>query len=164
MLSDFTFSIAGHSVTVPGIYLLGGIFVVLALLAFAVAAAGSRRARRRMLYATDGLSIQMERVGDVLERLVRQTVALRETLEKTAKPLDRSAQPWNPANPHAPAASPDPGSSRQQFPSETPKKSEEREPVLAGHGPARESEPEQSSWQNNFTRPFRHVSYSMFGR
>lgn len=72
MLSDVTFSYAGQSISVPGLYLLIGILIVLGLAGFIVAIASARRIERKTNEANDILVVQLERIGDALDRLVTQ--------------------------------------------------------------------------------------------
>ena len=72
MLSDVTLAYGGQSITLPGLYLLIGVLVVLGLIGFIVAITSARRIERKTTEATDILVVHLERIGDALDRLVTQ--------------------------------------------------------------------------------------------
>lgn len=73
MLSDVTISVGTQSITLPGLYLLIGVLIALGLVGFVVAMTSSRRIERKTSEATDILVVQLERIGDALDRLVTQS-------------------------------------------------------------------------------------------
>jgi len=89
MLSDVTISLGGQSVSFPGLYLLIGLLIILGLVGFIVAMTSTRRIERRTSEATDILVVQLERIGDALDRIVSQnaTRVANEPLQARERPL-----------------------------------------------------------------------------
>lgn len=94
MLSDVTLSYGTQSISVPGLYLLIGILIILGLIGFIVAIASARRIERKTNEATDILVVQLERIGDALDRLVTQNPAA----ATASNPAHPPAQPTRAAN------------------------------------------------------------------
>lgn len=101
MLSDVTISVGTQSITLPGLYLLIGVLIALGLAGFVVAMASSRRIERKTSEAADVLVVQLDRIGDALDRLVTQSAqgAANETTVATVtaaapRQRDRFLQDW----------------------------------------------------------------------
>jgi hypothetical protein len=104
MLSDVTISFANHAVTLPGVYILVGIPAIVALWGISVAIASARRTQRKMNDAGEVLVVQLERMGDALERLVKQNAAREAAFgQQAALARERNASGW--AMPERPAQS-----------------------------------------------------------
>ena len=95
MLSDVTLSYGGQSITLPGLYLLIGVLVVLGLIGFVVAITSARRIERKTTEATDILVVQLERIGDALDRLVTQNGPSATAASSPARPANEPARAAN---------------------------------------------------------------------
>jgi hypothetical protein len=84
MLSDVTISFANHTVTLPGVSMLVGIVVIVALWGISVAIASARRTQRQTNDAAEVLGVQLERMGDALERIAKQNAARQSRLQHHA--------------------------------------------------------------------------------
>jgi hypothetical protein len=84
MLSEVTISIAGHTHTFPSLYLVAGCLVVLLVFGLIVASATAGRIKQKQNDATEVFAIQLERIGDALDRMVIQNAA-RATNEPTRR-------------------------------------------------------------------------------
>jgi hypothetical protein len=85
MLSEVTISFAGHTHTFPSLYLVAGSLVVLLVFGLIVASATAGRIKQKQSDATELFAIQLERIGDALDRMVSQN-AVRATNEPTRRP------------------------------------------------------------------------------
>jgi hypothetical protein len=137
MLSEVTITIAGHTHTFPSLYLVAGLLVVLLVFGLIAASITAGRIKQKQNDATEVFAIQLERIGDALDRLVSQNAA------RVVNEMRQRPETSSPARaPAAEAAEPAPlASASEMFPSE---KEHPAEPVAK---PAT-----------------RHVAYSIFGR
>lgn len=170
MLSDVTISIGSQSVTLPGLYLLIGCLIVLGLIGFIVAMTSSRRIERKTSEATDILVVQLERIGDALDRLVTQNAARAASEPATAGQRDRFIAGWTipgRGTPQAQRAAAENGAAERGA-----QKSELERPKSAGASQAtplaqekrEEKQPEEQPVESNLSEPARSILYSMLGR
>jgi hypothetical protein len=120
MLSEVTISFSGHTYTVPGLYLLAGGLIVLLIFGWIVVSATAGQIKHKQNDATEVFAIQLERIGDALDRLVAQNsqIALntyRATQESPQRP-ETAPPPRAAAN--EPAESFSPALVSEMFPSE----------------------------------------------
>jgi len=94
MLSDVTISVGSQSVTLPGLYLLIGCLILLGLVGFIVAMTNSRRIERKTSEVTDILVVQLERIGDALDRLVTQNAVRAADEPSLVRQRDRFLADW----------------------------------------------------------------------
>ena len=161
MLSDVTISFADHTFTFPGLYLLIGCLIALGLAGFIVAIVSARRIGRKTTEATDILVVQLERIGDALDRLVAQGAAPR-PMEEPARHRDRFVPEW-PIHGRAPAAStrviPEGSAIERMAQKSASDSSAVPQPVAAKEKPT-EEQPVESS----LSEPARSILFSMLGR
>ena len=171
MLSDITISVGSQSVTFPGLYLLIGCLIVLGLIGFIVAMTGSRRIERKTSEATDILVVQLERIGDALDRLVTQNAARAAASEPAPTRLrDRFLADWTiPSRgappPHRAAADNGEAERTAQKPTlEQPKGVATSQAVPLAQEKQEERQPEDASLESHLSEPARSILYSMLGR
>ncbi|HKV47216.1 MAG TPA: hypothetical protein VJN69_03940 [Candidatus Acidoferrales bacterium] len=167
MLSDITISIGSQSVTFPGLYLLVGCLIVLGFIGFIVAISSSRRIERKTSEATDILVVQLERIGDALDRLVTQNAARVANQAPPVQKRDRFPAEWvipgrgTPAAPRGTAenvaaerAPQKPAFQQATAPQASPMAQEKRD----------EKQPEEQPIESKLSEPARTILYSMLGR
>jgi hypothetical protein len=172
MLSDVTVSFANQSYTLPGLYLLVGVLIVLGLSGFVVAIASARRIERKASETTDILVVQLERIGDSLDRILSQyaQTAARPVAEP-ARPRDRTAAEW---------PLPTRGSASRVIPEGSPLERAAQKPAAAVSAvvaqdlslssaiqTARVAEvkvAEEQPLSSNLSEPARSILFSMLGR
>jgi hypothetical protein len=160
MLSDVTISFGSQSISVPGLYLLIGTLIVLGAAGFVVAIVSSRRVERKANETSDILVVQLERIGDALDRLTSQNAAL--VAAETGRPRERAALPdWNiPGRSVVPPArgATDPAGRVQKV--AVSKDSPATAEPVASEEKAAEQQPVESS----VSEPARTILFSMLGR
>ncbi len=172
MLSDITISVGNQSFTFPGLYLLIGCLIVLGLIGFIVAIASSRRIERKTSEATDILVVQIERIGDALDRLVTQNAARAAASEPTAvRPRDRFLADWaipgrgTPPAPRSQAENPAAEAPLQRpiFEQSQIDGAAQKTKALAQEK-REQKQPEEQPAGSNLSEPARSILYSMLGR
>jgi hypothetical protein len=171
MLSDVTLNVAGHMVTVPGIFLLTGTLVLLALFGFLAAIVGGRRARSRASDAAELLAVQLERIGDALDRLVRQNASREATLQQqgAAMAAEPSVPAWAIPRRTTPASAPSKESvsssmSYEQFPSESSTKFDAGVERAAVRETTDDDSGPEPFAKRGSRKPPPSIPYSIFGR
>ncbi|HKQ88450.1 MAG TPA: hypothetical protein VJS43_16960 [Candidatus Acidoferrales bacterium] len=170
MLSDITISVGSQSVTFPGLYLLIGCLIVLGLIGFIVAMTSSRRIERKTSEATDILVVQLERIGDALDRLVTQSAARAASEPAPTRQRDRFLADWAipgrgtpPA--HRTAAENGVAERAAQKPIiEPPKSTATPQATPLAQEKQEEKQPEEPSAESHLSEPARSILYSMLGR
>ncbi|MGH9572360.1 MAG: hypothetical protein ACRD40_02355 [Candidatus Acidiferrales bacterium] len=170
MLSDITISIGSQSVTFPGLYLLVGCLIVLGLIGFIVAISSSRRIERKTSEATDILVVQLERIGDALDRLVTQNAARVANEAAPVQKRDRFLPEWAIPGRGMPPAS---RTTIENVSAErAPQKPAFQQAKSAAPAPASpvaqekldEKQPEEQPVESKLSEPARTILYSMLGR
>lgn len=158
MLSDVTISVGAQSITFPGLYLLIGVLIALGLVGFIVAMTGSRRIERKTSQATDILVVQLERIGDALDRLATQSAA--RDANEAARQRDRFSPDW-----------PVPGRGAPPQPRVIPENSAlERaaqkpvQPASAARDKPGAKDLEEQAAEGGLSEPARSILFSMLGR
>lgn len=174
MLSDVTVSIGSQSVTFPGLYLLIGCLIILGLVGFVVAMTSSRRIERKTSEATDILVVQLERIGDALDRLVAQSAAKAPAEAVPTRQRDRFLTDWaipgrgTPPAPASPrAASTDNGArdrTTQRTDPEQPQSAGVPQAVALAKDQREETQPNEQPVESNLSEPARSILFSMLGR
>lgn len=172
MLSDVTVSFASQSYTVPGLYLLVGVLIVLGLSGFMVAILSAKRIERKASETTDILVVQLERIGDSLDRIVTQYAqSAARPVAEPARPRDRALAEWPVATRSStprviPEGSPlervaqKPASALSAVAAEDLSLSSAIETARVGEEKVAEGQPVSS----NLSEPARSILFSMLGR
>jgi len=173
MGTDVTVSFAGHALTFPSLYLLIGCLIALGLAGFIVAMVSARRIEHKTTEATDILVMQLERIGDALDRLVAQSASARPAQEP-ARQKDWLVAEWpNPGRATPPARVIPEGSAIEraaQKPlsdrSSVDRSSVDRSsvPQPAASSAAKEKKPEEQTIESSLSEPARSILFSMLGR
>lgn len=170
MLSDITISIGSQSVTFPGLYLLVGCLIVLGLIGFIVAISSSRRIERKTSEATDILVVQLERIGDALDRLVTQNAARVANEAPPVQKRDRFPAEWAIPGRGTPAAA---RGAAENFASERAVQKPAFQQAKSATAPQAspvaqekrdEKQPEEQPIESKLSEPVRTILYSMLGR
>jgi hypothetical protein len=163
MLSDVTISFADHTLTFPGLYLLIGCLIALGLAGFIVAIVSARRIERKTTAATDILVVQLERIGDCLDRLVAQSATSRATEEPARQRAPFSPEWPVPERGLAPSTRVIPEGSAFDRVAQKPASG----PALSPPQPVVSStvkKPEEERVESNLSEPARSILFSMLGR
>jgi hypothetical protein len=169
MLSDVTISVGSQSVTFPGLYLLIGCLIVLGLIGFIVAVTSSRRIERKTTEATDILVVQLERIGDALDRLVTQNATRAASEPAPNRQRDRFLAEWAIAGrgtPPAQRAAGENGAPERAAQTPILEQPQSATPQQAASAPQekRKEQPEGQPVESNLSEPARSILYSMLGR
>jgi hypothetical protein len=149
MLSDVTISFGNQSITFPGLYLLIGCLIILGLAGFIVAMTSTRRIERKTSEASDILVVQLERIGDALDRIVSQNAA--RAANEPLRQRDHFLPEW-----------PVPG--RNVPPAPTRVATEGSPLERAAQKPATEQPAEEQPVESTLSEPARSILFSMLGR
>lgn len=174
MLSDVTISVGTQSITLPGLYLLIGVLIALGLAGFIVAMTSSRRMERKTSEATDILVVQLERIGDALDRLVTQSAA-RAVNEAGAPPRqrDRFLPDWpvpGRGTPPQPRVIPENSALERAAqkpaaePAPTVGQISQAQSVAVAQDTPKEKQLEQQAVESGLSEPARTILFSMLGR
>ncbi len=159
MLSDVTISFGGQSISFPGLYLLIGVLIVLGLIGFAVAITSSRRIDRKGSEVSDILVVQLERIGDALDRIVSQNAA--RVASKPVRPRNRALPEWATPVGNASVSRVAEGLERLvQKPVQEPVQAPSAQAVAVSQEKPEEEEPVESK----LSEPARSILFSMLGR
>jgi hypothetical protein len=166
MLSDVTISLGSQSVTFPGLYLLIGCLIALGLTGFVVAMVSARRLERKANDAADILVVQLERIGDALDRIATQSAANAAAELASARKRERFLPNWaKPAGSALQRGVPENGELKgiAQLP--------EQRTISASHqasGGDQEKKgtqvPDEQLIESNLSEPARSILFSMLGR
>ena len=168
MGTDVTVSFAGHALTFPSLYLLIGCLIALGLAGFIVAMVSARRIEHKTTEATDILVMQLERIGDALDRLVAQNASARPAQEP-ARQKDWLVAEWpNPGRATPPARVIPEGSAIERAAQKplSDRSSVDRSsvPQPAASSAAKEKKPEEQTIESSLSEPARSILFSMLGR
>jgi hypothetical protein len=170
MLSDVTISVGSQSVTFPGLYFLIGCLIVLGLIGFIVAMTSSRRIERKTSEATDILVVQLERIGDALDRLVTQNIARAANEPSPNRQRDRFLADWaipGRGTPPAQRAAGENGAverAAQRPILEQPVRAATQQTAPLAQENLGGKQPEEQPVESNLSEPARSILYSMLGR
>jgi hypothetical protein len=165
MLSDVSISFGGQAITFPALYLLIGCLIVLGLAGFIVAISSARRIERKTSEVTDILVVQLERIGDALDRIVSQNAA-RAANEPSSRQRDRFLPEWPVA---ARSAAPPPGRvAPEGSPLERAAQKPLEQPQIAASqtvpAPQENKTAEDQPIESTLSEPARSILFSMLGR
>lgn len=182
MLSDVTLSYGSQSISMPGLYLLIGVLIVLGLIGFIVAITGARRIERKTNQAIDIVVVQLERIGDALDRLVTQNPATAPIPARPpndpARAANRSLSEWVVPGRSVPVparvapegsalerAAQKPAASAEQHSEPSPAGGQSSTQVLAQDVPAQaEKSAEDLPVESTLSEPARTILFSMLNR
>lgn len=169
MLSDITISVGNQSVTFPGLYLLVGCLVVLGLIGLMVAISSSRCIERKTSEASDILVVQLERIGDALDRLVTQNATRVASETAPASKRDPFLADWaipGRGTPPAPRTAAENVAAERvsQKPAFQPKSSSVQQASPLVQDKQDEKQPEEEPIESKLSEPARTILFSMLGR
>ena len=171
MLSDVTISVGTQSITLPGLYLLIGVLIVLGLAGFVVAMTSSRRIERKTSEATDILVVQLERIGDALDRLVTQSAARANEAPAPARQRDHFLPDWpvpGKGTPPPPRVIPEKSAlerAAQKPASEQPKATlSVSQATSVAPDKSNEKQRDEQAAESALSEPARSILFSMLGR
>ncbi len=163
MLTDVTVSFAGHTLTFPSLYLLIGCLIALGLAGFIVAIVSARRIEHKTTEATDILVVQLERIGDALDRLVAQGAGAR-PIEEPARHRDWFLAEWpNRGRATSPTRAIPEGSAVERA-AQKPESNPSSAPAPAASSAVKEKQTEEEPIESNLSEPARSILFSMLGR
>jgi hypothetical protein len=162
MLSDVTLSFGGQTITFPALYILIGCLIVLGLAGFLVSMTSARRIERKTSEATDILVVQLERIGDALDRIVSQNAA-----RAANEPLrQRDRLPDWPApgriTPPPPRVATE-GSALERA-AQKPAPDQAQISAAQATASAEKTAPEEQPVESTLSEPARSILFSMLGR
>jgi hypothetical protein len=175
MLSDVTISVGSQSITLPGLYLLIGVLIILGLVGFIVAMTNSRRIERKTSEVTEILVVQLERIGDAFDRLVTQNTqrAANEAAAVPNRHRDRFLPNW-PApgrgTPPQPRVIPENSALERAAQKPAPEAASpvehvsQTQVVAVAQDKPKESQSEEQTVESGLSEPARSILFSMLGR
>jgi hypothetical protein len=175
MFSDVTVTFADHTVTFSGLYVVIGLLLVVGIAGFLVAWNSARRMERKVSETTDLLVVQLERIGEALERIITQnaTRPVAEPAAKQQRAADRSPLEWA-GRSFPPRVIPE-GSALERAAQKNPPEAPFAPPVkvappvpaatqASAEPSAPEKKPEEQPVESTLSEPARSILFSMLGR